>query len=138
MIFISSFNSFSFATPMLFDERRRPYMLILEQTELSTAQYALFSVLEWTLDLINRQSLTTDEQHKSQLNNTYDASLTEFLNSLLMLILRLLNVKSILESPHPIPKIALTKQSYYVLFDSLHYHALTHKCALHILSASGI
>ena len=97
---------------MLFDERRRSYMLILQQIELSKAQYALFSVLEWTLDLINRQSLTTDEQQKSQLNNTYDASSTEFLNSLLMLILRLLNVKSILESPHPIPNIALIKQSY--------------------------
>ena len=31
-----------FATPMLFDERRRPYMLMLQQFELSKAQDAFF------------------------------------------------------------------------------------------------
>jgi hypothetical protein len=39
MTFISSF---SFATPILFDERRRSYMLMLQQFELSEAQDALF------------------------------------------------------------------------------------------------
>ena len=134
-----------FATPMLFDERRRPYMLMLQQFELSKAQDALFSALEWTLDLINRQSLianttlTTnpdDQQTLSQLNNTYDASPTEFLNSALMLILRLVNVKSILESPHSIPKKAQAERSYYIPFNPLHYLALTHKCAFHILTNS--
>lgn len=125
-----------FATPMLFDERRRPYMLMLQQFELSKAQDALFSALEWTLDLINRQSTIIDDQQTSQLNNTYDASPTEFLNSALMLILRLVNVKSILESPHAIPKKAQTERSYYVPFNPLHYLALTHKCAFHILTNS--
>ena len=72
----------------------------------------------------------------SQLNNTYDASPTEFLNSALMLILRLVNVKSILESPHSIPKKAQTERSYYIPFNPLHYLALTHKCAFHILTNS--
>ena len=132
-----------FATPMLFDERRRPYMLMLQQFELSKAQEALFSALEWTLDLINRQSLTStttatsmDDQQMSQLNNNYDASPTEFLNSALMLILRLVNVKSILESPHSIPKKAQTERTYYIPFNPLHYLALTHKSAFHILTNS--
>ncbi|CAF4617801.1 unnamed protein product [Rotaria sp. Silwood1] len=126
-----------FATPMLFDERRRPYMLMLQQFELSKAQDALFSSLEWTLDLINRQSLTTDDQQtSSQTNNTYDASPTEFLNSALMLILRLVNVKSILDSPHSIPKKPQTERSYFIPFNPLHYLALTHKCAFHILTNS--
>jgi E3 ubiquitin-protein ligase HUWE1 len=118
---------------MLFDERRRPYMLMLQQFELSKAQDALFSALEWTLDLINRQSLTTDDQQTSQLNNTYDASPTEFLNSALMLILRLVNVKSILESPHSIPKNTQAERSYDL---PLHYLALTHKHAFHLLTSS--
>jgi E3 ubiquitin-protein ligase HUWE1 len=127
---------FSFATPMLFDERRRPYMLMLQQFDISKAQDALFSALEWTLDLINRSSLISDDQQASQLNNTYDASPTEFLNSALMLILRLVNVKSILESPHSIPKKARTERSYYIPFNPLHYLALTHKCAFNILTNS--
>lgn len=132
-----------FATPMLFDERRRPYMLMLQQFEVSKAQEALFSALEWTLDLINRQSTTStatttsiDEQQLSALNNNYDASPTEFLNSALMLILRLVNVKSILESPHSIPKKAQSERSYFIPFNPLHYLALTHKSAFHILTNS--
>ncbi|CAF3945616.1 unnamed protein product, partial [Adineta steineri] len=125
-----------FAIPMLFDERRRPYLLMLQQFELSKAQDALFSALEWTLDLINRQSLIIDEQQLSQLNNTYDASRTEFLNSALMLILRLVNIKSILESPHSIPINVQTERQYFIPFNPLHYLALTHKCAFHILTNS--
>ena len=56
---------------MLFDERLRRCMLMFQQFELSKAQDALFSTLEWTLDLINRQSLTTDERQTSQLSNKY-------------------------------------------------------------------
>ncbi|CAF4058439.1 unnamed protein product, partial [Adineta steineri] len=125
-----------FAIPMLFDERRRPYLLMLQQFELSKAQDALFSALEWTLDLINRQSLIIDEQQLSQLNNTYDASRTEFLNSALMLILRLVNIKSILESPHSIPINVQTERHYFIPFNPLHYLALTHKCAFRILTNS--
>ena len=126
-----------FATPMLFDERRRPYMLMLQQFESSKAQEALFSALEWTLDLINRSSLTQEQQSDSSLtNNKYDASPTEFLNSALMLILRLVNVKSILESPHAIPKKVQTERTYYVPFNPLHYLAMTHKCAFNILTNS--
>ena len=126
-----------FATPMLFDERRRPYMLMLQQFESSKAQEALFSALEWTLDLINRSSATQEQQSDtSSPNNKYDASPTEFLNSALMLILRLVNVKSILESPHAIPKKVQTERTYYVPFNPLHYLAMTHKCAFNILTNS--
>ena len=138
-----------FATPMLFDERRRPYMLMLQQFESLKAQDALFSALEWTLDLINRQSSTTINPTTTaspsssttinddpQLNNNHDASPTEFLNSALMLILRLVNVKSILESPHSIPKKSQPERTYYVPFNPLNYLALTHKSAFHILTSS--
>ncbi|CAF5227755.1 unnamed protein product, partial [Rotaria magnacalcarata] len=63
-----------FTIPMLFDQRRRPYMLMLQQFELSKAQNALFSSLQWTLDLINRQSEIIDDQQTSQMNDIYDAS----------------------------------------------------------------
>ncbi|CAF1298860.1 unnamed protein product [Adineta ricciae] len=125
-----------FATPMLFDERRRPYMLMLQQFESSKAQEALFSALEWTLNLINRQSQSTDDQQLSQLNNSYDASPTEFLNSALMLILRLVNVKSILESPYSIAKKSQLEGTHYTPFNPLHYLAATHKSAFHILTNS--
>ncbi|CAF4216766.1 unnamed protein product, partial [Rotaria sp. Silwood2] len=42
-----------FAIPMLFDKHHHPYMLMLQQFELSKTQDALFSALEWTLNLIN-------------------------------------------------------------------------------------
>ena len=136
MNFIFFFSQFSFATPMLFDERRHPYMLMLQQFELSKAQDALFSSVEWTLDLINRQSEITDGQQTSQMNNNYDVSPTEFLNLALMLILRLVNVKSILETPHSIQNKPQADRSYFIPFNPLNYLALTHKSAFHILTSS--
>jgi E3 ubiquitin-protein ligase HUWE1 len=109
---------------MLFDEYHHPYILMLQQFELSKAQHALFSAIEWTLDLIHRQSLTF------QLNNP---SPTEFLNSALLVILCLVNVKSILESPHSIPKNDQGERSYDV---PLHYLAVTHKHAFQVLTSS--
>ncbi|CAF4689341.1 unnamed protein product, partial [Rotaria sp. Silwood2] len=54
-----------FAIPMLFDKHHHPYMLMLQQFELSKTQDALFSALEWTLNLINRQSLITYNQQNT-------------------------------------------------------------------------
>ncbi|CAF1090808.1 unnamed protein product [Rotaria sp. Silwood1] len=55
-----SVYTIGFATPMLFDEHHRPFLLMLEQFQLSKVLDALFSALEWTLNIINRQSLTID------------------------------------------------------------------------------
>ncbi|CAF4376819.1 unnamed protein product, partial [Didymodactylos carnosus] len=125
-----------FATPMLFDERRRPYMLMLQQFESSKAQDALFNALEWTLELITKTNteMSATAQNDTNNNNNFDTPPTEFLNAALMLIQRLVNVKSVLESPHPIPKKRLPERSYYVPFDPLRYLAETHKRAFHILT----
>jgi hypothetical protein len=53
-----------------------------------------------------------------------------------MLILRLVNVKSILESPHSIPKNDQAERSYDAPFNPLQYLALTHKQAFHVLTRS--
>ncbi|CAF4972068.1 unnamed protein product, partial [Rotaria sp. Silwood1] len=120
-----------FAIPMLFDKHHRPYMLMLQQFELSNTQDALFSALEWTLNLINRQSLITNNQQ-----NTNDSLSIEFLNSAFIFILHLVNIKSILESPYSISKKSQTEQNDNISFNPLDYLILTHKHTFHLLTNS--
>ncbi|CAM4784526.1 unnamed protein product [Rotaria magnacalcarata] len=70
------------------------------------------------------------------MNDIYDASPSQVLDSALMLILRLVNVQSILESPHSIQNKLQADRSYFIPFNALHYLALTHESEFHTLTRS--
>lgn len=111
--------SVGFTTPMLFDEKKFPYHLMLYKFMTSGGQKAFFDTFYWALSSSAGNKTCDDEDEIPE-------GAGEFLDSWLLLLEKMVNPKTMLESPHTLP----TKQTgTFKPFDTLKYLARTHKLA---------
>ena len=91
--------SLGFVHPMLFDDRKNPYHLMLQQLVASGGLRALYDRFQWvvTRETSKPSSSNPDEQ------STLPEGSEEFVNAWLTLMERLVNPKFIMESPHTLP-----------------------------------
>ncbi|RWS15637.1 E3 ubiquitin-protein ligase HUWE1-like protein, partial [Dinothrombium tinctorium] len=121
--------SVGFTSPMLFDERKYPYHLMLQKFVQCGGQDAFFQTFKWALTQDGKVSLEEGLEHPDLPDGT-----GEFLDSWLMLLEKMVNPKMVLESPHTMPTKA--SQPNFVPFDPVAYLIRTHKkafeCIMHI------
>ena len=113
--------SVGFTSPMLFDEKKYPYHLMLMKFISSEGQQAFFNTFYWAITLGN--TVTADLGLESP--NIPDGT-GEFLDAWLMLLEKMVNPKNVLESPHILPS---KPSGNFKPFDSLKYLIKTHKMA---------
>ena len=109
--------SVGFISPMLFDEKKFPYHLMLQKFVACGGQDAMFDTFRW--------ALTAGGQVPPSEGLEYDRlpdGTGEFLDAWLILMERMVNVKQILESPHSLPNKPPT-------FSPLQFLISTHKMA---------
>ncbi|KAL7301215.1 hypothetical protein TKK_0006181 [Trichogramma kaykai] len=87
--------SVGFTSPMLFDEKRHPYHLMLQKFVKLGGQNAFFSTFRWALSAGNQFLLSEGLEHPDLPDGT-----GEFLDVWLMLLEKMVNPKAVLESPH--------------------------------------
>ena len=110
-----------FTSPMLFDEKKYPYHLMLQQFILGGGQKAFFDAFHWAITLGGTVPPEEGLEHPDLPEGT-----GEFLDAWLMLLEKMVNPKNVLESPHLLP----TKpSSNFKPFDILGYLIKTHKTA---------
>jgi len=108
--------SVGFTTPMLFDEKKFPYHLMLYKFMTSGGQKAFFDTFTW--------ALSTSKEEEEEIPD----GAGEFLDSWLLLLEKMVNPKSVLESPHTLPA---KSTGSFKPFDPMKYLARTHKLAFH-------
>nr|XP_006822183.1 PREDICTED: E3 ubiquitin-protein ligase HUWE1-like [Saccoglossus kowalevskii] len=113
--------SVGFTSPMLFDEKKYPYHLMLQKFMSSGGHTALFETFNWALF------------HGGNAPNKDGSDIPdgtgEFLDAWLMLVEKMVNTKTILESPHTLPVKA--SQPGFVPFSPVQFLIHTHKAAFH-------
>ncbi|XP_023243826.1 E3 ubiquitin-protein ligase HUWE1-like [Centruroides sculpturatus] len=114
--------SVGFTSPMLFDERKFPYHLMLQKFVSSGGQNAFFETFRWALTAGG----TVPIEHGLEHPNLPDGT-GEFLDAWLMLLEKMVNPKTVLESPHTLP--TKSNQVGFVNFNPVHYLIRTHKLA---------
>ncbi|XP_034939530.1 E3 ubiquitin-protein ligase HUWE1 isoform X2 [Chelonus insularis] len=87
--------SVGFTSPMLFDEKRHPYHLMLQKFVQLGGEKAFFSTFRWVLSGGNQFPLSEGLEHPDLPDGT-----GEFLDAWLMLLEKMVNPKAILDSPH--------------------------------------
>ncbi|KAK0081548.1 hypothetical protein PV325_011960 [Microctonus aethiopoides] len=87
--------SVGFTSPMLFDEKRHPYHLMLQKFVQLGGQNAFFSTFRWALSGGEQFPLSEGLEHSNLPDGT-----GEFLDAWLMLLEKMVNPKAILDSPH--------------------------------------
>ncbi|XP_057320129.1 E3 ubiquitin-protein ligase HUWE1-like isoform X1 [Microplitis mediator] len=87
--------SLGFTSPMLFDEKRHPYHLMLQKFVQLGGQNAFFSTFRWALSGGEQFPLSEGLEHPDLPDGT-----GEFLDAWLMLLEKMVNPKAILDSPH--------------------------------------
>ena len=116
--------SLGFTSPMLFDEKKMPYHLMLQKFLLSGGQNAFFDAFYWALSI--GYSIPPEDGLDADLPEFTG----EFLDSWLVLLEKMVNPKAVLESPHTLPKIATkTTGGNFKPFDPLKYLTRTHRLA---------
>ena len=110
--------SVGFTTPMLFDERRAPYHLMLMKFMHYGGQSAFFDTFYWALT-----SGGADMPHELP-----DGS-GEFLDAWLALLEKMVNTKAVMESPHNMPAKATASDPTFKPFEPVKYLARTHRMA---------
>ncbi|KAG8199864.1 hypothetical protein JTE90_015857 [Oedothorax gibbosus] len=106
--------SVGFASPMLFDERKYPYHLMLQKFLSNGGLDAFFNCFRWALTFQDTIEIGDGLEHPE-----FPDSTGEFLDSWLMLLEKMCNPKTILDSPHILP--AKTNQSGNNSFNPLHF-----------------
>lgn len=91
--------SLGFVHPMLFDDRKNPYHLMLQQLVASGGHRALYERFQWVVTRKTTKCTTASPEEQSTLPDGPE----EFVNAWLALMERLVNPKFILESPHVLP-----------------------------------
>jgi len=113
--------SVGFTSPMLFDEKKFPYHLMLHQFVAGGGQKSFFDAFNWAITLGG--SVKAEEGLE---NPDLPEGTGEFLDAWLMLLEKMVNPKNVLESPHLLPSKA---SSNFKPFDVLSYLIKTHKIA---------
>lgn len=114
--------SVGFTSPMLFDEKRYPYHLMLQKFVYFGGQKTFFETFKWALSADGQLPLENGLEHPDLPEGT-----GEFLDAWLSLLEKMVNPKAILDSPHVISsKSAVFKA---ISFDPLNYLIQIHKLA---------
>lgn len=87
--------SVGFTSPMLFDEKKYPYHLMLQKFVALGGQTAFFNTFKWALSAGENIPLEEGLEHKELPDGT-----GEFLDVWLVLLEKMVNPKAILDSPH--------------------------------------
>ncbi|GFQ86462.1 e3 ubiquitin-protein ligase HUWE1 [Trichonephila clavata] len=90
--------SVGFTSPMLFDERKFPYHLMLQRFVCCGGLDAFFSTFRWALTCGKKVPIEEGLEHPELPDGT-----GEFLDAWLMLLEKMVNPKTVLESPHTLP-----------------------------------
>ncbi len=106
---------------MLFDEKKYPYHLMLMKFISSGGQKAFFDTFYWALSCGNAIAPEEGLEHPDLPDGT-----GEFLDSWLLLLEKMVNPKTVLESPHTLPA---KPTGNFRPFDPMKYLARTHKLA---------
>jgi len=106
---------------MLFDEKKYPYHLMLMKFITSGGQKAFFDTFYWALSCGGQVAPNQGIEYPHLPDGT-----GEFLDSWLLLLEKMVNPKSVLESPHTLPA---KPAGGFVPFDPIKYLARTHKMA---------
>lgn len=112
---------------MLFDERKCPYHLMLQNFVQYHGQKAFFDTFKWALTQAGKVPIEEGIEHPDLPEGT-----GEFLDTWLTLLEKLINPKNILESPHSLPPQPMMHSSSsmnYPPFDPLRYLICIHKKA---------
>ncbi|XP_048511685.1 E3 ubiquitin-protein ligase HUWE1 isoform X4 [Athalia rosae] len=116
--------SVGFTSPMLFDEKRHPYHLMLQTFVHSGGQKAFFETFHWALSGGGQFPLSEGLEHPDLPDGT-----GEFLDAWLMLLEKMVNPKAILDSPHAVSSKAIGVYKVYETFDPIKYLTDIHKKA---------
>ncbi|KAL3226524.1 hypothetical protein MRX96_004413 [Rhipicephalus microplus] len=95
--------SVGFTSPMLFDERKYPYHLMLQRFLSSGGQDAFFETFRWALTCGGKVPLSEGLESPDLPEGT-----GEFLDAWLMLLEKMVNPRMVLESPHTLPARSAT------------------------------
>ncbi|XP_043357429.1 E3 ubiquitin-protein ligase HUWE1 isoform X1 [Dermochelys coriacea] len=115
--------SVGFTSPMLFDERKYPYHLMLQKFLCSGGHNALFETFNWALSMGGKVPVAEGLEHPDLPDGT-----GEFLDAWLMLVEKMVNPSTVLESPHALPT-KLPGGQNYPQFSALRFLVVTQKAA---------
>lgn len=116
--------SVGFTSPMLFDEKRHPYHLMLQKFVKLNGQNAFFATFHWALSGGGQFSLSEGLEHPNLPDGT-----GEFLDAWLMLLEKMVNPKAILDSPHVVSSKCTGLYKVCETFDPIKYLIDIHKKA---------
>lgn len=113
--------SIGFSSPMLFDDRNFPYHTMLQNFVIHGGQDAFFECFKMAFNQSNLGE------------NDLPDGVTEFLDSWLLLLEKLINPQTLMESPHCLSsrmKPTHHSRADYNLFDPIQYLIRTHRVSV--------
>ncbi|XP_054975774.1 E3 ubiquitin-protein ligase HUWE1 isoform X9 [Sorex araneus] len=116
--------SVGFTSPMLFDERKYPYHLMLQKFLCSGGHNALFETFNWALSMGGKVPVAEGLEHLDLPDGT-----GEFLDAWLMLVEKMVNPTTVLESPHSLPAKLPGGVHNFPQFSALRFLVVTQKAA---------
>ncbi|XP_075814977.1 E3 ubiquitin-protein ligase HUWE1 isoform X22 [Microtus pennsylvanicus] len=116
--------SVGFTSPMLFDERKYPYHLMLQKFLCSGGHNALFETFNWALSMGGKVPVSEGLEHLDLPDGT-----GEFLDAWLMLVEKMVNPTTVLESPHSLPAKLPGGVQNFPQFSALRFLVVTQKAA---------
>ncbi|XP_077002931.1 E3 ubiquitin-protein ligase HUWE1 isoform X17 [Tamandua tetradactyla] len=116
--------SVGFTSPMLFDERKYPYHLMLQKFLCSGGHNALFETFNWALSMGGKVPVSEGLEHSDLPDGT-----GEFLDAWLMLVEKMVNPTTVLESPHSLPAKLPGGVQNFPQFSALRFLVVTQKAA---------
>uniref|UniRef100_A0A4W6F2N7 HECT-type E3 ubiquitin transferase n=1 Tax=Lates calcarifer TaxID=8187 RepID=A0A4W6F2N7_LATCA len=116
--------SVGFTSPMLFDERKYPYHLMLQKFFCSGGHDALFETFNWALSMGGKVPVSEGLEHADLPDGT-----GEFLDAWLMLVEKMVNPSTVLDSPHSLPAKMPGVTPTMPQFSALRFLIVTQKAA---------
>ncbi|XP_058499680.1 E3 ubiquitin-protein ligase HUWE1 isoform X9 [Solea solea] len=116
--------SVGFTSPMLFDERKYPYHLMLQKFFCSGGHDALFETFNWALSMGGKVPVSEGLEHTDLPDGT-----GEFLDAWLMLVEKMVNPSTVLDSPHSLPAKMPGVTPSMPQFSALRFLIVTQKAA---------
>ncbi|XP_029689696.1 E3 ubiquitin-protein ligase HUWE1 isoform X5 [Takifugu rubripes] len=116
--------SVGFTSPMLFDERKYPYHLMLQKFFCSGGHDALFETFNWALSMGGKVPVSEGLEHTDLPDGT-----GEFLDAWLMLVEKMVNPSTVLDSPHSLPAKMPGVTPTIPQFSALRFLIVTQKAA---------